>query len=87
MRRGLDLVGLPATFPDLEAETREFEDRVAEAIAQDPKIAAHVRKLERQQARDDSAPLLLPEDAVSGDDLAAELQRYLRQQRGGSAGA
>lgn len=82
VRRGLDIVGLPADFPDLEEETREFEERVAEAIAQDPKIAAHVKKLERQQTRDDSGAVLLPEEVVSGDDLAAELQRYLRQQRG-----
>ena len=54
------------------------------AVAQDPKIAAHVRKLERQLERDDSGSLLLPEGAVSGDDLAAELQRYLREQRGES---
>ena len=82
VRRGLEIIGLPADFPDLEEETREFEERVAEAISQDPKIAAHVKKLERQQARDDSGSLLLPEGAVSGDDLAAELQRYLREQRG-----
>ena len=82
VRRGLEIVGLPADFPDLEEETREFEERVAEAISQDPKIAAHVKKLERQQARADSGSLLLPEGAVSGDDLAAELQRYLREQRG-----
>ena len=77
-------MGLPADFPELEEETREFEERVAEAVAQDPKIAAHVRKLERQQARDESGSLLLPEGEVSGDDLAAELQRYLREQRGES---
>ena len=82
VRRGLEIIGLPADFPDLEEETREFEERVAEAISQDPKIAAHVKKLERQQARDESGSLLLPEGAVSGDDLAAELQRYLREQRG-----
>ena len=70
VRRGLEIVGLPADFPDLEEETREFEERVAEAVSQDPKIAAHVRKLERQQERDESGSLLLPEGAVSGDDLA-----------------
>ena len=48
-----------------------------------PRSPPHVKKLERQQTRDDdSGSLLLPEGAVSGDDLAAELQRYLREQRG-----
>jgi proteasome assembly chaperone (PAC2) family protein len=80
-RRGLELVGLPASFPELEQEARDFEERVAEAIAQDPKIAAHVRKLERQEARA-RQPLLEQEGSVSGEDLAAQLQRFLREQRG-----
>lgn len=81
-RRGLEIVGLPANFPEMEAEEHDFDRRVAEAIADDPKIAAHVRNLERQAARRPrlSAP---PEEErpVSGDDLAAELEQFLREQR------
>lgn len=81
VRQGMNIVGLPSFFPELEVETREFETRVAEAIAQDPKIAAHVRRLEQQESR--TAELAPPEQssAVSGDDLAAEFERFLREQR------
>ena len=85
VRRGLEIVGLPTLLPELEEEARDFDIRVAEAIAQDPKIAAHVRKLERQESRPaQQRPLLEQGGSVSGDDLAAEFQRFLREQRGES---
>src|SRR5262245_29036627 len=84
VRRGMEIVGLPATFPEMEEEVREFETRVAEAIAQDTKIAAHVRELERRAARQDRPrPQLEQERPPSGEDLAAEFERFLREQRGG----
>jgi hypothetical protein len=56
---------------------------VAEAITQDPKIAAHVRELERRAARQErSRPRLEQEKPPSGEDLAAEFERFLREQRG-----
>jgi proteasome assembly chaperone (PAC2) family protein len=81
-RRGMEIVGLPAAFPDLEEEARDFDSRVAEAIAQDPKIAAHVRELERRATRRDKPRSALEQERMmSGDDLAAEFERFLRQQR------
>jgi proteasome assembly chaperone (PAC2) family protein len=81
-RRGMEVVGLPAVFPDLEEEARDFDTRVAEAIAQDPKIAAHVRDLERRAARRDRSHSTLEQGRLaSGDDLAAEFERFLREQR------
>jgi hypothetical protein len=84
-RRGMEAIGLPTRFPELEAEARDFDGRVAEAIAQDPKIAEHVRKLERQLGigRTPSRQTTPPpqETPVSGDDLAAEFERFLREQR------
>lgn len=82
-RRGLEIVGLPALLPDMEEEVRDFETRVAEAIAQDPKIASHVRDLERRAARQERPrPRPEAEQTPSGDDLAAEFERFLREQRG-----
>lgn len=83
-RRGLDLVGLPSYLPDMEEEAREFDQRVAEAIADDPKIAAHVKSLERQAARTEQPRLQTPpesQEPISGEDLAAQFERYLREQR------
>lgn len=82
LQRGMEIVGLPAVFPEMEESVRDFETRVAEAIAQDPKIAAHVRELERRATRQERPrPRLEPERLPSGEDLAAEFERFLRQQR------
>ncbi len=82
-RRGMEIVGLPADFPELEEEAGDFDSRVAEAIAKDPKVQAHVRDLEGRAAREQRAtrPSLEQETPASGDDLAAEFERFLREQR------
>jgi hypothetical protein len=78
----MEIVGLPANFPELEEEAQEFDSRVAEAIATDPKVSAHVRELERRAARQQSTPQqIAQEGAPSGEDLAAEFERFLREQR------
>jgi proteasome assembly chaperone (PAC2) family protein len=83
VQRGLEIVGLPAVFPELEAETQDFEARVAEAVAQDAKISAHVRELERRAARKSPRRSRLEQEpTASGEDLAAEFERFLREQRG-----
>jgi proteasome assembly chaperone (PAC2) family protein len=86
VRRGLEIVGLPAFLPDMEEEARDFDTRVAEAIADDPKIAAHVKNLERQASRASQQPQRPSprvEEPVSGEDLAAQFERFLREQRRG----
>jgi len=85
-RRGLEILGLPTFLPELEEEARDFDTRVAEAIAEDPKIAAHVRSLERQAGRTaqpSTPPATQPVEPVSGDDLAEQFERFLREQRRG----
>ncbi|MGE3538105.1 MAG: proteasome assembly chaperone family protein [Candidatus Tectimicrobiota bacterium] len=84
VRRGLEIVGLPAYLPEMEEEARDFDTRVAEAIADDPKIAAHVKSLERQAARPEPPKPRRsqePEEQVSGEDLAEQFERFLREQR------
>ncbi|MGQ4809610.1 hypothetical protein NKDENANG_03033 [Candidatus Entotheonellaceae bacterium PAL068K] len=83
VRRGLEIIGRPAALPEMEEEVRDFEARVAKALAKDPKVAAHVRELEHRMARQEpSRPALESGRPMNGDDLAAEFQRFLRQQRG-----
>src|SRR5262245_28119265 len=85
-RRGLEILGLPTYLPDLEEEARDFDTRVAEAIAEDPKIAAHVRNLERQASRTSQQPkppAAEPAEPISGEDLAEQFERFLREQRRG----
>ena len=86
VRRGLEIVGLPAFLPEMEEEAREFDTRVAEAIADDPKIAAHVKDLERQAGRASQRsqrPAAETEKPVSGEELAEQFERFLREQRRG----
>ena len=82
VRRAMEIAGLPAAFPELEQEARDFEARVARAIAKDPKVAAHVRELERRAARQRRLRPRLPQEGkVSGEDIAAQFERFLREYR------
>jgi len=86
VRRGLEIVGLPAFLPEMEEEASDFDTRVAEAIAEDPKIAAHVKNLERQASRTPQPtqrPAAETEQPVSGEELAEQFERFLREQRRG----
>jgi hypothetical protein len=86
VRRGLEIVGLPAYLPEMEEEARDFDTRVAEAIAEDPKIAAHVKNLERQAGRASQPPQRPASESerpVSGEELAEQFERFLREQRRG----
>jgi hypothetical protein len=52
----------------------EWEARVEAAVVGDPSARAHVRQLEQQHDRERPVP--------SGDELAAELEAFLREQSG-----
>jgi hypothetical protein len=70
----------------MEEEARDFDTRVAEAIAEDPKIAAHVKNLERQAGRTSQPPQRPASESerpVSGEELAEQFERFLREQRRG----
>ena len=68
------VTGLPTGWAELDAEAREWEARVDEAMAEEDDIVHYVRRLE--QRYDERASQSLP----SPDDLAAEFERFLRQQ-------
>jgi proteasome assembly chaperone (PAC2) family protein len=73
---GLVAVSVDAT--DLENATSEYERQVGLAVQSDPDVQAFVERLE-QAAAQDTRPLG-PGDLPSGDALASEFQRFLRQQ-------
>jgi proteasome assembly chaperone (PAC2) family protein len=71
-----DVVGLQIDTGDLERVAVGWQRRVDEEIAEDAELSDYVRRLEEASGG--------PEDlgpVPSGDDLAAELERYLRDQR------
>jgi proteasome assembly chaperone (PAC2) family protein len=73
-RRFTDLLGTEVDLADLERAAEAYERQVSEAVSQDEETEAYVQELERR--RDTLGDEL---DVPSGDALAAELTRFLRE--------
>jgi len=72
------LVGVSVDASELEEAAGEYEHQVGLAVQSDPDIQAFVERLERRAAESEQATLS-PQDLPSGDLLAREFQRFLRQ--------
>jgi proteasome assembly chaperone (PAC2) family protein len=68
------LLGAELDLDDLESAADAYEEQVSQAVAADDETAAYVRELERR--RDALGEEL---DVPSGESLAAELTRFLRE--------
>lgn len=78
-----DLLGISIELGELEQAEKSYAEQVSEAVATDAETAAYVEELEQ---RADSLEDLVDEGALpSGDSIAAELTRFLREreQNGG----
>ncbi len=75
VERATKLIGASADIDDLLAATAVYEERVTEMIAADDDVQAYVKLLEERSDERDEI-----DDLPSGDALAAELERYLRDQ-------
>lgn len=71
------VAGLALPTGDLAERARRNRERVDELIAQNPEHLAMLRQLEAQAA-DQATSVAL--SATSGEELAAELERFLREQ-------
>ncbi len=69
-----DLLGAKVDLGDLERASEAYERQVSEAVAQDEETEAYVHELE--QRRDSLGDDI---DVPTGDSLAAELTRFLRE--------
>ena len=69
-----DVLGIQIEADELEEAARNYEEQVSEAVASDEETAAYVDELERRSDQLDDAT-----DLPSGDALAAELTRFLRE--------
>ena len=76
LRRLEGLVGVAVEASELEDEAGAFEGQVSRAVAANPEIAEMVTRLEEQQ----SEQLDLDQEVPSGESLARDFERYLRQQ-------
>jgi proteasome assembly chaperone (PAC2) family protein len=72
------LVGVSVDASELEEAAGEYEHQVGLAVQSDPDIQAFVERLERRAAESEQATIS-PRDLPSGDLLAREFQRFLRQ--------
>ncbi len=80
------LIGVEVDVEELEEAARSYEEQVSEAVASDEETAAYVEDLEQ---RVDQLEETEATDLPSGDALAAELTRFLREreQNGGGEDA
>jgi proteasome assembly chaperone (PAC2) family protein len=79
-RKVESLVGITVDAGELESAAAEYETQVSRAVQLDPDVQAFVEKLEQAAAEEEAD--LDPTDLPSGDVIAREFQRFLRQ-RGG----
>jgi proteasome assembly chaperone (PAC2) family protein len=75
LRRLEGLVGVAVEASDLEEETESYESQVSRAVAANPEIEELVKRLEEEQTE----RLDVEEDVPSGEALARDFERYLRQ--------
>jgi predicted ATP-grasp superfamily ATP-dependent carboligase len=73
-----DLLGTSIETEELEEASAAYVDQVSEAVSSDPDTASYVEELETR------ADEILEEDVPSGEALAAELTRFLRNRERGN---
>jgi proteasome assembly chaperone (PAC2) family protein len=69
-----ELLGTEIDVAELEQAAEEYSEQVTEAVASDAETAAYVEELERRVDMIEAA-----EELPSGESLAAELTRFLRE--------
>ena len=80
LRRLEGFTGVAIEASELEEAMSQFETQVDRAVASNPEIEELVRRLEVEQ---DDIPELDSEDVPSGDTIAQDFQRFLRQRSDG----
>jgi predicted ATP-grasp superfamily ATP-dependent carboligase len=78
------LVGVSVDAGELEAQAGDYERQVNLAVQSDPDVQAFVERLEQAVEEEEAESGTIP-DVPSGDVLAREFQRFLRQ-RGSEQG-
>jgi proteasome assembly chaperone (PAC2) family protein len=76
LRRVEVLIGVSVDVSELESAASDYERQVGMAVQSDPDIQAFVERLEQAADSEDHTS---PDDLPSGDLLAREFQRFLKQ--------
>jgi len=77
LRKLETLVGVTVDASELETAAVDYERQVSRAVEMDPDVQAFVERLERAADEEDPSPD--PSQIPSGDLLAREFQKFLRQ--------
>lgn len=84
VRQVLRILDFTLDLSVLERAAAAFDQQISELIARDPKLASYVKQMEMRDegggAAEESAPSEHEPSLPSGDALAEELQRFLRDQ-------
>jgi predicted ATP-grasp superfamily ATP-dependent carboligase len=83
VRRLERLVGVTVDAMDLETAAVDYDRQVSRAVELDPEVQAFVERLERAADEEENEE---SDELPSGDVLAREFQRFLRQRGSGGAG-
>jgi len=84
LRKLEGLIGISVDATELESAAGDYEQQVSQAVQSDPDVQAFVERLE--EAAEDADTTIDPGDVPSGDTLARDFQRFLRQ-RGSESGS
>jgi proteasome assembly chaperone (PAC2) family protein len=84
LRRLEGFTGIAIDASELEEAMGRFESQVDRAVASNPEIEELVQRLESEQ--DEAETEALAEDVPSGDTIARDFQRFLRQRGEGEQG-
>ena len=76
VRRVEGLIGVSVDVSELESAAADYERQVGLAVQSDPDIQAFVERLEQAAESDEQTS---PAEVPSGDAIAREFQRFLRQ--------
>jgi predicted ATP-grasp superfamily ATP-dependent carboligase len=83
VRKLESLVGVSVDAEELERSAADYERQVSLAVQSDPDVQAFVERLERAAAEEEDE--IAARDLPSGDVLAREFQRFLRQRGPGES--
>jgi proteasome assembly chaperone (PAC2) family protein len=78
VERATELLGAAAEIDDLVSATAVYEERVTEMVSGDEDVQAYVRMLEERTDEQVDLEEMDPSQIPSGEDIAAELERFLR---------
>jgi len=80
VQRTLTLFNMEADLADLQEASQQFDQNLAEIVAQNAKIKAYVAKLESRD-KEEEAEAAPGSDLPPASELVAEIEQFLKQQR------